>query len=237
MPDPESQGLGRPFEELLEDEQVGYIADLGEHGAALVCFGGLLNHMGMPHFEFFTLLHDVPCGKVFIRDLDQVFYQRGVRGLGATIPEVADGLRALLAGRNPVIFVGNSAGAYGALLFGSLVAPDDVVAFAPETFVSRLLRRWYRDTRWTKEVDAMYRVPGLQRQYLDLKKVLRHDNGRTRYQIHYAKWNKLDSQHALRMASVRRVTLHPKKSGRHGVIRDLRDDGTLKPLITGLLER
>jgi hypothetical protein len=226
----------RPFEELLEDEQVGYITDIGEPGPVLVCFGGLLNHMGMPHFEFFSLLRDVPCNKIFIRDLDQVFYQRGVRGLGETVPAAADGIRALVSGHHPVVFVGNSAGGFGALLFGALTKPDDVLAFAPETFVSRLHRRINGDHRWAEEVDTMYRLANLERKYLDLKRVLRRHPGPTTYQIHYAKWNKLDARHALRMGSLARVSLHPKASKRHGVIRDLRDDGSLKPLITGLLE-
>jgi hypothetical protein len=231
--------VSQSFEhQLYDDDETGVISDLGDDGPVLVAFGGLHKRsgMGMPPFEFFGLLKDVDCGKVFVRDLDQVFYQGGVRGLGASIPDAAASLRTLLAGRSPVAFVGNSAGGFAALLFGALVGVDRVVAFAPETFVSRPLRYVYRDDRWPEEIAAMYSIPNLERRYLNAKRVLSRDNGRTRYDIYFPKWNKLDARHALRMASHRRLTLHPNSSKSHGVIRDLRDAGVLKPLIMELIE-
>lgn len=232
--------MSQSFEyQVSDDDETGFLADLGDDDApVLVVFGGLNKRLGlgMPPFEFFGLLKDVECGKVYIRDLDQVFYQRGVRGLGDSIPAVASQLRELLAGRSNVSFVGNSSGGFAALMFGALVGVNRVVAFAPQTFVSRSLRFVYRDDRWTEEIAAMQQIPGLKRRYLDVRRVMARDSGQTRYDLYFPKWNKLDARHALRLSSHRRMTLHPNSSKRHGVIRDLRDAGLLKPLITELLE-
>ena len=233
-------GESEPFEErVADDETTGFLAELGDDDRpVLVVFGGLNRTLGlgMPPFEFFRLLEDVDCGKLYLRDLDQVFYQHGVHGLGDSIPAVADSLRELLAGHRKVSFVGNSSGGFAALTLGSLVGADRVVAFSPQTFLSRPLRFLYRDDRWPEEIGAMQQLPNLRRRYLDVKRALSRDNGRTRYDVHYPKWNKLDSRHALRLSGHPRLTLHPNRSKRHGVIRDMRDDGRLKQLINELIE-
>lgn len=232
--------MSQSFEhQVADDDETGFLADLGDDDRpVLVAFGGLNKRLGlgMPPFEFFGLLQDFDCGKIYIRDLDQVFYQRGVRGLGDSIPAAADELKKVLAGRGTVAFVGNSSGGFAALMFGALVGADRVVAFSPQTFVSRKLRFVYRDDRWPEEIGAMRKLPNLKGRYLDVKRILAHDNGQTSYEVHYPMWNKLDARHALRLSSQRRLVLHPNRSKRHGVIRDLRDDGRLKTLITGLLE-
>ena len=225
---------------VADDESTGFLAELGDDDApVLVVFGGLNRTLGlgMPPFEFFKLLEHVDCGKLYVRDLDQVFYQHGVHGLGDSIPAVADALRDLLAGRHPVSFVGNSSGGFAALTLGALVGADRAVAFSPQTFLSRPLRWFHRDDRWPEEIGAMQRLPNLSRRWLDAKHALKRDNGRTVYDVHYPKWNKLDSRHALRLSGQSRLTLHPNRSKRHGVIRDMRDDGRLKQLINELIER
>jgi len=57
--------------------------------------------------------------RVFVRDLDQVWYQRGIRGLGDTPESAAEALRAE-NGPHPVRPVGNSAGGVGAIWFGAM---------------------------------------------------------------------------------------------------------------------
>ena len=64
------------------------------------------------------MVADLPVGKMFIRDLDQVFYQRGVRGLGVSITEVEEALRRVLPRDRRTVFVGGSAGGFAAMLSG-----------------------------------------------------------------------------------------------------------------------
>ena len=240
MSDSSESGSSESFEErVADDESTGFLAELtDDDGPVLVVFGGLNRTLGlgMPPFEFFRLLENVDCGKLYVRDLDQVFYQHGVHGLGDSIPAVADSLREMLAGHRSVSFVGNSSGGFAALTLGALVGADRVVAFSPQTFLSRTLRWFHRDDRWPEEIGAMQQLPNLGRRYLDVKRALKRDDGRTVYDVHYPKWNKLDSRHALRLAGHPRLTLHANRSKRHGVIRDMRDDGRLKQLINELIE-
>jgi hypothetical protein len=218
------------FENALGDQAAGFVHEPGSSTVLVAC-GGLARQVGMPPFEFFNLVSGFPVTKLFIRDLDAAFYHRGVRGLGTSIPEVAAAVRDLVSGAQRLVVVGASAGGYGAIVFGSLLSADAVMAFAPITFLSSRLRRRHRDTRWAEEVATAHASPGLARQYLDLRKALRSREGATRIDLYYPARNRLDTCHAQHLRRVRVVTLHPIPSRQHGVIRELRDDGTLRRLL------
>src|SRR4051794_31750462 len=92
---------------------------------------------GMPVFEFFSLLarEDPEVKRVFVRDLRQAWYQHGIEGIGADVPEAATRLRRLAAdsGAERVVTIGASAGGFGAILFGALVEGGEGHAFSPPT--------------------------------------------------------------------------------------------------------
>ena len=58
---------------------------------------------------------------------------------GPDIDSVADHLRTITAMATEVVMVGNSAGGFGALLFGALLGWE-VHAFTPQTFIDPGLR-------------------------------------------------------------------------------------------------
>src|SRR5207247_419307 len=100
----------------------------------IVAFGGIGGGVGVPHYEFFRVLDGLRVNRVFVRDIDQRFYHRGVRGLGVAFAEVGANLEALLPPRSEtVVFVGSSAGGFAAIALGSLIGVDRVVAVAPLT--------------------------------------------------------------------------------------------------------
>ena len=101
----------------------------------LVTFGGVWATGAQPGFEFVSTAADLPGSALFLTDIDQVWYQSGVRGVGSSIPEVAAFLRGVIDdnGFDRIVMIGNSAGGYAALLFGALVGADVVHAFSPQT--------------------------------------------------------------------------------------------------------
>ena len=76
------------FAEDLVNPQVGVAWDKGRCVEILViAFGGLAGEMGIPPWEFFRILDDLPIQRVFVRDIEQVWYQAGVPRLGDTISD------------------------------------------------------------------------------------------------------------------------------------------------------
>jgi pimeloyl-ACP methyl ester carboxylesterase len=225
------------FRQGLDDPQSGWTADFSDNeDLVLVAFGGRGNQIGMPPFEFLNLLSEVPVGKIFVRDIQQLFYQGGVVGLGQTIEEVATALESLLAGRQKVAFIGNSGGGYAALLFGALLGIEQVMAISPQTFYCRSLRRLHKDQRWNDTVKDIYRLPRSQRRYLDLKPLLRRRTVSRHYQVYYGSGHPLDVRHATRLQALPGVVLCPQEGRKHNVAKPMRDDGTLKRILLELLD-
>jgi hypothetical protein len=227
----------------LEEADAGCIYDFDEgRSTVLVGFGGLFvaELLGFGDvepapatvpFEFFNIVSALPVGKVFVRDLDQIFYQKGVRGLGRTVGEVCDGLRNLLSGAERVVFVGQSSGGYAAILYGCLMGVDEVLAFSPQTFLTRTQRRLHHDNRWPDLIAQINRLHPVRRHHLDLRKVLRRHASPTRVSIYFGAKNGDDRAHARRLEGLPNVTLHPWATASHAVARRMREEGVLRPVL------
>ena len=225
------------FEEQLSESDRGVVVDVSSPPApTVVAFGGLAGGVGVPPYEFFRLLEGLPTNRVFVRDLEQVFYQRGVPGLGRTFDEMARNLAALLPRESErTVFVGTSAGAFAALIFGTLIGVDRIVTIAPVTFIDRWRRAAVRDRRWRELVDPVNRGPRTQRSYLDVKLTLRARRSGPPIDIYYPRHNRLDTIHARRLKRLPQVTLESIDSERHDVVREMRDSGALRDLIVRAL--
>lgn len=123
------------------------IVDQRESDLIIVAFGGVGNNLDMPPFEFFNVLLEVHATKVFVRDLDQCYYQAGLRGITSNVDTTATYLSDIIANKYSV-FVGHSMGGFGALLFGSLCKADKIVAFAPQVFVDKKTSDEYDVSKW-----------------------------------------------------------------------------------------
>src|SRR4051812_46839502 len=192
---------------------------------------------GMPAFEFFSLLarEDPEVKRVFVRDLRQAWYQHGVEGAGATVPEVASHLRDLAgrSGAERVVTIGASAGGFGAILFGALIGANEIHAFSPQTFLDNRHRALYLDRSNRAQIAALRASSGSTGPFFDLKPVIADAAAPTCCVIHYPRYSRTDAIHALRMRTLDRVELRAYRMRAHNVVRRLRDDGTLP----GLLDR
>lgn len=223
------------FKAALADRERGFIVDVdGPGDALLIVFGGLQNRVGMPPFEFFTMLQGTETKTIFVRDLDQCWYQRGVRGLGSTMASAASALDELVATIAParIVTVGTSAGGFASLLFAGLIDADRSLAFGPQSFTSTTLRFRYFDRRWQQEIRQLSELdPATTNR--DLRPQLRRwaDEGcSTRFHVHYGTDSRLDRVHAQRLKLLPNVTLH-RHPGGHDVTRRLRDTGDLRRIL------
>ena len=229
------------FENDLSDDSRGALYDL-EHsgGTAIIAFGGLWMRMGgLPPFEFFGQLEDVPSGRVFVRDLEQSWYQLGIRGAAADIRTSAKWLADLLDahGIQRTVCVGCSAGGFAAIVFGSLIGAAEIHAFGAQTTIARRDLWKMRDRRWNKYLKPMRKNLGTRQPIFDARSVLSIDAPNPDIYVHWGTNEERDGRHALRLDGLPNVTMVPHRDCGHGdLTRALRDRGELRRLLLQALE-
>ncbi len=227
--------MADPLRVQVEDPTVGVATDFGPKAdTLLVAFGGIKGGMGIAPFEFLRLASDVPTKRLFVRDLSQAWYQRGVPGLGETVGEAAAGLRTRIqeSGARRVVMTGNSMGGFAALLFGAMCGADEVHAFSPQTFLGRWRRFRARDFRWREQIAAIHRRRPAGA-VLDLRRTLRGWEGPGI--VHYCTNYDLDRAHATRLRGLPGVSLRGHESGDHQLVRTLRASGELVEILRAAL--
>lgn len=99
---------------------------------------GLAN---MTTFEFRNFLEEnfSNYDKIFCRDEKVQWYNFGITGLTKDINDTLDFLHQKISKYKKVIFIGSSMGGYAAILFGSILNVDTIIAFRPQTFLNKVL--------------------------------------------------------------------------------------------------
>jgi pimeloyl-ACP methyl ester carboxylesterase len=205
-----------------------------ESRTLLLAFGGMKGSIGIPPFEFLSLTGEIPVKRLFVRDLRQAWYHRGVPGHGETVTAVADSLAELLAQHEVerLVVTGNSAGGYAALLFGALLGADAVLCFAPQTILDPDVLARIGDHRWDVHLLPLVASDGLDRRYADLGAVLPELAKRdTVYKVFFDETLGQDRAHAERLLDVPGVRLYRFGAGGHHLVRSLRDSGALARLL------
>ena len=228
--------MSSDFQDRLNDPQAPMAVSLSDVGAPLlVAFGGIAGKVGILPFEFFNLTRDIEANKIYIRDLEQVWYQRGLPDVATDI----DGIASFLAEKREeiepsrMVLVGNSMGGYAAIVIGTLLDADRVLAFAPQTFIDRPHRFMYRDRRWPEQMRHVHRAPNAR--YLDAKPLLRRLNPSCKTDIFYSRYDRLDRIHAERLNFAPNVHTHALGEGGHSVIKHMRSSGALTSVVRDAL--
>lgn len=181
----------------------------------IVSFGGVaLKMQGIPPFEFLNhLSKNFDYDMLFFVDPKTKWYHLGIDGISNDIPSTAEYIGKRISGYKKVIFLGISAGGYAAILFGSLLNVNHVIAYTPQTLHLDL-------------TDVRYR---------DIKPYI---NDTTDYILYYdSKIPDSDTLHnteqCLRFQDIPNVTLIDEPTLD---MKRLRDNGDIKRLLTKLIE-
>jgi len=151
---------------------------------------------------------------------------RGIPNVSTDVPSSVSYLRSRAAGYDKVVFMGCSAGAMAAILFGELAGADKILAFAPQTVLSEAKEQELQDVRWApllRELNAACSDPT----YLDLRTF---SPLRAAVDIYFSRELALDRAHAERItgANVRHIDC-PGSS--HVIALELRNSGELGRII------
>ncbi|WP_179351492.1 hypothetical protein [Winogradskyella vidalii] len=196
----------------------------------IVAFGGIQNNIGMPIFEFFNIMKDKPYTKVFVKDNQQSWYHKGIEGsddINTTVILLKKILTSLDYLNKKVVFVGNSAGGYAAIVFGVLLEADKVLAFAPQTFLGKWKRFVNREKRWKNESNYMLKGNTNPNYFLDLASFFKNNSLEVvDIEVYYAMDSVSDMKHYKNIKDLS-MTFHLYPKGGHSLIKELKLKGIL----------
>ena len=228
-------------------------------GAPLVIAFGFVSWTSRPAFDFYGRLRKLeqvsgqPLNKILVRDSGNAWYHRQIAGLGNHVDETAQALRELVRRIAPsqLTTLGQSMGAYAAVMFGLLLDAQQIVAFGPLSFLDVQQARLYHELRWLPVMESLAQDPPLSG-YYDLAALCRA-RATEHTQLHLVFGTRpdavnsgasasesvnLDAMHAQRLAAFGRCTLHPFPQSGHAVVQHLIDtkriNGLLASCILGL---
>jgi esterase/lipase len=153
----------------------------------IVSFAGHgLMYGGVPRIEFSNFLkrHFSHIDAQFYVDYNCKSYHQGIQGVSNNIDETVDYLKDKFKHYERVICIGASAGGYAAILFGSLLNVDTVIAFIPQTRLK------------SKERDEKYRD------------IAHHINTTTKYHI-FADLSIHDEKNCHHVSQCERISMFP----------------------------
>ena len=198
----------------------------------LLAFGGRNMSIGIPPFEFLTLTGEMPVKRLFLRDPRGSWYHEGLPRRGDTLTAVADSLRGEISARGVrrLVVVGNSAGGYAALVFGTLLHADLVLAFAPRTVLDVNVLAEMGESR--PDIEALAAADAFDNRWTDLGEALRRERDfATRYRVYFDTTHTRDRLHAERLIGLGGLRLYRFGAGGHELVRRLRDVGALERIV------
>lgn len=190
-----------------------------------------------PPFEFMRFLGRHPLGvhTLFVRDMNQFWYLSGVEGVGDTVGEIAAFLQdeKEILGAQSLCVLGSSMGGYAALLFGHLLKADVALAFGPQIYLDRATRKslevdYYSYESTLAQVESAARTRGVER-YLKITNLLPLDIGKVNIHIGQNEAGDINQAKGLNDQHNVKFVLWP--GGNHMVVKALRDEGKLLPLL------
>jgi len=230
--------------------EVGCLVDAVHPGRPLILSFSFVDWKELPIFDFFgrTKKLEAATGqrfnRILVRDPSNGWYHRGVPGLGAHVDEVAGTLRGLIQSIRPsrVITIGQSMGGYAAILFGTLIRADRIVAFGPLSHLDPVEATRTGDLRFLPVMRSLADDPP-KTVYFDLADLATRLNYQGTTHLVFGTHpghddgvsGNLDALHALRLARHPSVVLHPYPEADHLIIPWLVDHHQLDPLLAQLL--
>lgn len=104
----------------------------------VVSFAGHgLKFGGVPRIEFKQFISSKfpHIDALYVVDVNRKCYHYGIQGVSTSIEDTTEYIRNITNPYKKKVFIGVSAGGYAAMLFGSLLNVENVLAFVPQTLL------------------------------------------------------------------------------------------------------
>lgn len=226
------------FKDNLKDLELPYIMDLdNDSDTLLITIAGISGGLGLYPFEFFKMTNGFNIDKIFIRDLNQSWYHKGLENKAQKLEDIAFMLRKIIKEKKykNVVCLGNSMGAYASIIIGTLINVNKVIAFAPQTFLNNELREKYKDNRWIEQISNF--PENIKKEYLDLRIFLNNykKQNKTEINVYFALDERIDTIHALQLKDFKNINLISYIDGGHQLVQNLRKTGELYKILRNSL--
>jgi hypothetical protein len=133
----------------------------------IICYGGMaLQFGGIIPFEFLNYLSSIyknDCDLIFFVDRHQCWYHKGIQDITNNIDETVLYINNIIHHGNykKIIFMGTSAGGYGAILFGSICNNvTHVISFIPQTILQNPINLNYSNLKNIINANTKYILYG-----------------------------------------------------------------------------
>jgi hypothetical protein len=195
----------------------------------VIAFGGMITRLGMPPAEFLKTFIAKNINTFFLKDFHQCWYQQGLLGLSNNATDTVELIKKQIPSHQEKIYtVGTSAGGFAAIFFGILLGVDKIIAFGPQTIVTKPLFQKF------KGLDSRITDINFGDELLDLKKLLETTQYNGSIHIHYAINNRIDKIAAERLKDFKNVHLHPWETDSHNVAGWLKKEKKLDSILSEL---
>lgn len=160
---------------------------------------------GPMRFQHTNLLKDCKSDVLYVRDVSDAWYNKGFLFLTTNIDTTVEYLKGITQKYTEILALGSSSGGYAALLFGSLLNAQKILAFSPQTLIPR--GKPFSDEKLLRDIDN---------KYFDLKTAI---SKKPEIKIYYSDEYKYDMEAALRLKGIKNIELNPFHFGEnHNVV-------------------
>lgn len=163
------------------------------------------------------MLGDLNVNKIFLLDEKKMWYLKGFDKTTNNVSTSVKLLEKYIDDMNvkKVTCIGTSAGGYAAILYGALLAVDQVIVYGAQTFLDKDTRVKYNDNRWETRIDKIYRFKNLHK-YLNLNKYITKAPNTT-FHLYLCKNCELDASHIWNIITNKNINIHAYECKKNNV--------------------
>ena len=221
-------------------DQNDYLFEDNNENTLLIIFGGNgRNKNKAQSFDFLNFLKENNSfDKLFLRDIKRNYYLNGLKNSTNNLKQTIDLLKKLTSHKEykKVVAIGSSAGGFAAILFGTILKLQKVIAFNPQTIISESNDLNIIPHLFSKEMSSylgsLNTSDKFYQKCLNLKNFIPFN---TQVEIHYSEFSQVDKKQAF-FIKHQNCRLIKYKSGSHLLTVELKEKGVLKDLIINSLD-